>query len=1110
MDNNNSYPSSPFPYNPGYGYTHGPAPPNQYPRPSHHPSGSGSYAYPQHSHHGAPYTLSHTGPLDYRYQGPSTSLAPTFAPAQTSEYNSNPYQLGVYPAAPPPQPGLQPFGSFQYGSYHHLQRLESGRLQPPDVQSGIPSRHSCDYPSHHRHQGSSLSGGDFIAKADSLDASSPIYPPVYPPIDNQLANMHLADDQNQSSVPASPPDPASSSASPSSPPQKYHSGPLPRTNKHSGSGATYGQRICSFSGWETSPTVKVERPSPIASPIAPRPKFPYGGTGMQLVEVSSSKTSLRVLLLHGDLDIWVYEAKNLPNMDMFHKRIGDMFNRLPGNMSSKIEGQINRKITSDPYVSITITGATLGRTFVISNDENPVWMQNFIVPVAHYAAEVNFVVKDNDIVGSQHIGTVSVPLEHIYGGGKIQGFFPILNASGKPCKVGAVLSLSIQYNPIEQLSIYHHGIGAGPHYPGVPGTYFPLRRGGTVTLYQDAHVPDGCLPNLRLDNGTQYMHGKCWRDIFDAIRRARRLIYITGWSVWHKVRLVRDDNSISEYTLGEVLKSKSQEGVRVLLLIWDDPTSRSILGYKTDGVMQTHDEETRRFFKNSSVQVLLCPRVAGKRHSWVKQREVEVIYTHHQKTVIVDADAGNNRRKIIAFLGGLDMCDGRYDSPRHSLFATLQTFHSDDYHNPTYTGNVTGCPREPWHDLHCKIDGPAAYDVLTNFEERWLKAAKPHGIKKLKISYDDALLRIERMPEILGMADAPCVRDDDPEGWHVQVFRSIDSNSVKGFPKYPRDATKRNLVCGKNVLIDMSIHTAYVKAIRAAQHFIYIENQYFIGSSYNWNQYRDVGANNLIPIEIALKIAEKIRAHQRFAAYIVIPMWPEGNPTGAPTQRILFWQHKTMQMMYELIYKALVEVGLEDAYSPQDYLNFYCLGNREAPDASAPSENQAAANTPQGLSRKNRRFMIYVHSKGMIVDDEYVIIGSANINQRSMEGTRDTEIAMGAYQPHHTWARKLSGPQGQIYGYRMSLWAEHLGFLEECFTRPESLECARRVRSLGEANWEQFASNEVTEMRGHLLKYPVEVDRKGKVKPLPGYETFPDVGGNMIGSFLAIQENLTI
>lgn len=48
------------------------------------------------------------------------------------------------------------------------------------------------------------------------------------------------------------------------------------------------------------------------------------------------------------------------------------------------------------------------------------------------------------------------------------------------------------------------------------------------------------------------------------------------------------------------------------------------------------------------------------------------------------------------------------------------------------------------------------------------------------------------------------------------------------------------------------------------------------------------------------------------------------------------------------------------------------------------------------------------------MDDEYVILGSANINQRSMEGTRDTEIAMGAYQPHHTWAKKLHSPQGQV------------------------------------------------------------------------------------------------
>lgn len=98
----------------------------------------------------------------------------------------------------------------------------------------------------------------------------------------------------------------------------------------------------------------------------------------------------------------------------------------------------------------------------------------------------------------------------------------------------------------------------------------------------------------------------------------------------------------------------------------------------------------------------------------------------------------------------------------------------------------------------------------------------------------------------------------------------------------------------------------------------------------------------------------------------------------------------------------------------------------------------------------------------------------------------------------------------QIYGYRTSLWAEHIGFLEDSFNQPESLECVQRVRSLSEQNWRQYVADEITEMKGHLLKYPVEVDQMGKVKHLAGCTTFPDVGGNILGDFIAIQENLTI
>ncbi|KAL0331337.1 UNVERIFIED_CONTAM: Phospholipase D beta 1 [Sesamum angustifolium] len=748
------------------------------------------------------------------------------------------------------------------------------------------------------------------------------------------------------------------------------------------------------------------------------------GQHVQHVPFPTTTGSSRSYLLHGNLDIWVKSAKNLPNLDMINKSLGDVFGKLSGKLMNKLE-------TSDPYVTISVGGAVIARTYVIEDNENPVWDQHFHVPVAHYGTEVLFVVKDSDVVGSELIGGVAVPMEPVASGARLDATYPILGPNGRPCNPGALLSLSIQYIPIETISLYRGGVGLDPTHPGVPGTYFPVRRGGRVTLYQDAHVYHGMLPNLWLANGMMYQHRQCWRDIFDSIVQARRLIYITGWSVYHLVQLVRDDPNLPNTNLGELLKVKSQEGVRVLLLVWDDPTSTTILGYRTEGVMGTGDDDTRRYFKHSSVHVLLCPRSAGK-GSWAKKQETGTIYTHHQKSVVVDVEAHNHKRKLIAYVGGLDLCKGRYDTPHHTLFSTLETIHKDDFHQPNFTGNMAGCPREPWHDLHSKL--------------------------KLRI------------PDIVGIDESSTIEEHDPESWNVQVFRSIDSNSVKGFPKDSKEASSKNLVCGKNVLIDMSIHTAYVKAIRGAQHYIYIENQYFLGSSYNWAHYKDLGANNLIPMEIAMKVANKIRARERFAAYIVVPMWPEGVPTSTPTQRILFWQYNTMQMMYDTVYKALKETGQDSEFEPQDYLNFFCLGNRE-PEVGGPPSMTPNKYTPEEPEIQK---LPWVH------------------------------ISL------NTWASKSANPRGEIFGYRMSLWAEHTGTLEQCYEQPESVECVRRIRWMGELNWKAFESDEMVPLRGHLMKYPVQVDSLGKVRSLPSCETFPDMGGKIIGTFTGLQENLTI
>lgn len=581
-----------------------------------------------------------------------------------------------------------------------------------------------------------------------------------------------------------------------------------------------------------------------------------------------------------------------------------------------------------------------------------------------------------------------------------------------------------------------------------------------------------------------------------------------------------------DLTLGELLKYKSEEGVRVLLLVWDDKTSHDKFFINVEGVMQTHDEETRKFFKHSSVTCVLSPRYASTKLSYMKQKVVGTLFTHHQKCVLVDTQASGNNRKITAFIGGLDLCDGRYDTPEHRLFRDLDTVFKGDFHNANYSAG-TEAPRQPWHDLHCKIDGSAAYDVLINFEQRWRKATKwlEFGLHLRTVSHwhDDALLKIERISWINSPAsvaskdgiptsapkDDPLLwvsREDNPDTWHVQIFRSIDSGSVKGFPKNIKQITDQNLSCAKNLVIDSSIQTAYIQAIRSAQHFIYIENQYFLGSSYAWPSYKDAGADNLIPMELALKIGSKIRAKERFAVYVVMPMWPEGDPKTASMQEILFWQNQTMQMMYTVVADSLKSMQLD--LHPSEFLNFYCLGNREVCNAKSNVVSQSPNEVSE--SQKKQRFMVYVHAKGMIVDDEYLILGSANINQRSLAGTKDTEIAMGAYQPHHTWAAKQRHPHGEIYGYRMSLWAEHLGLVDECWKEPESLACVNKVNAIAEDNWKRYTEENFTPLQGHLCKYPVQVDADGKVGSLPGHDSFPDVGGIVVGApSIKIPDTLT-
>ena len=74
----------------------------------------------------------------------------------------------------------------------------------------------------------------------------------------------------------------------------------------------------------------------------------------------------------------------------------------------------------------------------------------------------------------------------------------------------------------------------------------------------------------------------------------------------------------------------------------------------------------------------------------------------------------------MAYVGGLDLTDGRYDTPEFPLFSTLLKEHQNDFYNgmaPTTTREQG--PRQPWHDIHCRVEGQVANDIYINFSERW-------------------------------------------------------------------------------------------------------------------------------------------------------------------------------------------------------------------------------------------------------------------------------------------------------------------------------------------------------------------------------------------------------
>jgi phospholipase D1/2 len=401
-------------------------------------------------------------------------------------------------------------------------------------------------------------------------------------------------------------------------------------------------------------------------------------------------------------------------------------------------------------------------------------------------------------------------------------------------------------------------------------------------------------------------------------------------------------------------------------------------------------------------------------------------------------------------------------------YYSAEFFPDDDSENGGNLKNLDiTLPRQPWHDIHAQLTGATAWDVIREFVGRWNLDPSSSDAMGDDSNADIKLILDKFLDLFNHKVDGQETRlflqqwEHGSGPWNAQVYRSMVKEhwgSPSPVTTPARTKTRKEFEWAVSGTVERSIQEAYEKAIGQAERFIYIETQYLIGSGNLWG--RGTVANPL-PQLIADRIVARHQAKEPFHAYIVVPMFPEGDPSSPANGAQRQFQWTTMRAMIRR-----VQAGVGAKW--EDHLSFYFLANWKDRPGGIVNKGKR-----RDRVRANERYMVYVHSKMMIIDDRYVILGSANLNERSLNGVRDSEICIGMWPASDKVAATCVK---QVQAFREGIWKEHLGSnVPSSFKDPESPTCITVVQKTADDNYKQFRNGKAP-ANGHLCRWPIDPD----------------------------------
>ncbi len=282
-------------------------------------------------------------------------------------------------------------------------------------------------------------------------------------------------------------------------------------------------------------------------------------------------------------------------------------------------------------------------------------------------------------------------------------------------------------------------------------------------------------------------------------------------------------------------------------------------------------------------------QVKAVRHRLTAGTRIQVALDHHERPMHTHHEKLILVDGEVAFVGGIDLTDDPVDR-----------YDGTDH---TYR-RVDG-----WHDVACELRGPVVGDVAAHFALRWREVTG----ETLAVSWPDAAGDVE-----------------------AQIVSTIPEHHYRGAWN------------GRFRILE-----SYLRSIRAARRFIYLENQFL------WSP------------EIVAALRDKL-VHPPSPDFRLVMVLPARASSGEDDTR--------------------GQLGVLAQADPHGEHFLACtLYARSAGLTSAP---------------------VYVHAKVGIVDDEWLTLGSANLNDHSL--FNDTEVNV------------VTHDAALARAARIRLWSEHL------------------------------------------------------------------------------------